>query len=195
MTDELKPCPFKFGDIISNGWASDDNPTKTGFFVRTVRSRGKLNPGIHVELTDGKGKMWQTPWRHGHKLTRTPTPATPQGAPETLPEVLAIHPNALKVSFEGRGVLTPPAEILETGVPLPEYTLKATSDARIADLEGALTMMKQSMTHKYLVRHAATARNEALEEIVIHFKLFETLESEGVVIALQQYISDLGKDA
>lgn len=78
MNDELKPCLFKFGDLISNGFASDDNPTKTGFFVRTVRRTGRLNPGMHVELTNGKGKMWQTPWRHGHRLTRTHTHSAPE---------------------------------------------------------------------------------------------------------------------
>ena len=112
--------------------------------------------------------------------TRTPTPAAPQtgyswtnsapqGAPETLPEVLAIHPNALKVSFEGRGVLTPPAQIMETGEPLPEYTLKATSDARRAALqaerdEDANQLDSARHTVDVLTARIATARNEALEE-------------------------------
>lgn len=50
----------KFGDRITNPYASDDNPRKTGFFVREYRQKGKLNPGWFYEITDGKGKFWST---------------------------------------------------------------------------------------------------------------------------------------
>lgn len=42
---------FKFGDIIENGWAGYENPTRIGIFVR-YRHRT-------IELTDGKGKFWE----------------------------------------------------------------------------------------------------------------------------------------
>lgn len=41
---------FKFGDIIENGWASEDNPIRVGIFVKKV-SKG-------FECTNGKGKFW-----------------------------------------------------------------------------------------------------------------------------------------
>ena len=49
----------KFGDRIKNPWASDDNPTKVGIFVRQFRRTGKLNPGTIWEFTDGNGKFWE----------------------------------------------------------------------------------------------------------------------------------------
>lgn len=42
---------FKFGDIIENGWASVDNPTRIGIFVRRKKRT--------IELTDGRGKFWE----------------------------------------------------------------------------------------------------------------------------------------
>lgn len=41
---------FQFGDIIENGWASKDNPTKRGVFLRYLHRTGKLNPGKHAVL-------------------------------------------------------------------------------------------------------------------------------------------------
>ncbi|GAA5417949.1 hypothetical protein Pryu01_03027 [Paraliobacillus ryukyuensis] len=43
---------FKFGDIIENGWASKDNPTRIGIFVRHKKKT--------IEKTNGKGKFWET---------------------------------------------------------------------------------------------------------------------------------------
>lgn len=43
---------MKFGDIIVNGWASEDNPHRVGIFVK---SNGKT-----IHLTDGKGNFWDT---------------------------------------------------------------------------------------------------------------------------------------
>ena len=51
---------FKFGDILINGWASEDNPSRYGIFVKKV-SKG-------YELTDGKGKFWVTS-KDNHKLS------------------------------------------------------------------------------------------------------------------------------
>lgn len=32
--DELKPCKFKKGDILRNGWTSEANPTHLSVFVK-----------------------------------------------------------------------------------------------------------------------------------------------------------------
>lgn len=50
----------KFGDTIINKMASFDNPRRYGFFVRVIRRRGFLNPGVWWECTDGLGSFWQT---------------------------------------------------------------------------------------------------------------------------------------
>jgi hypothetical protein len=70
-TAELKPC---FGDIIENGWASENNPTRVGYFVREGRRTGRLNPGRYFEVTDGKGKFWNLPLDSDHKITVKPCP-------------------------------------------------------------------------------------------------------------------------
>ena len=48
---------FKFGDIIENGWASNDNPTKRGVFVRYMYRSGKMNPGKHAVLLFDSGGL------------------------------------------------------------------------------------------------------------------------------------------
>lgn len=58
----MKP---RFGDLIVNGWASMENPTRVGIFVRA-------NKGSR-ELTDGSGKFWESSL-HNHRLTVAPTP-------------------------------------------------------------------------------------------------------------------------
>lgn len=52
-----KPC---FGEWLRGIYASADNPTRDGMYVRTIRLRGKVNKGIFFELTDGKGRFWRT---------------------------------------------------------------------------------------------------------------------------------------
>ncbi|MDF1509718.1 hypothetical protein PZE06_16380 [Robertmurraya sp. DFI.2.37] len=47
----MREIKFQFGDIIENGWASEDNPIRKGIFVRHKK---KL-----IELTDGQGKFWE----------------------------------------------------------------------------------------------------------------------------------------
>ncbi|WP_068672305.1 hypothetical protein [Oceanobacillus sp. Castelsardo] len=42
---------FMFGDIIENGWAGENNPTKIGIFIR--------HKAKTIELTNGKGKFWE----------------------------------------------------------------------------------------------------------------------------------------
>ncbi len=66
---ERKP---KFGDVVINGWASDDNPQKQGYFVRKIKRTGKLNPGTFWELTDRDGKFWSASANKGHKLSVIP---------------------------------------------------------------------------------------------------------------------------
>ncbi|MGG3452539.1 hypothetical protein, partial [Paenibacillus rhizolycopersici] len=42
---------FKFGDLIENHYASEDNPRRKGIFI-------KKNSKGHFEMTDGKGSFW-----------------------------------------------------------------------------------------------------------------------------------------
>jgi len=62
----------RFGDIVENGWASVDNPTRTGFFVRQGCRTGRMNAGPYVEVTDGHGKFWELPMDKGHRVTFRP---------------------------------------------------------------------------------------------------------------------------
>lgn len=73
----------RFGDTIENGWASEDNPTRVGIFVREGRRTGRLNPGRYFEVTDGNGKFWELPVTTDHKITVTPAALTPPTEPET----------------------------------------------------------------------------------------------------------------
>lgn len=51
---------WKFGDVIENTAASEDNPTRRGYFVRAGNRIGAtLNPGRYAELTDGAGMFWE----------------------------------------------------------------------------------------------------------------------------------------
>lgn len=57
MTDITKQDELNFGDVVENGWASDSNPHKRGYFIRyATRQRQKC-----AELTDGKGEIWHCP--------------------------------------------------------------------------------------------------------------------------------------
>ena len=67
---ELSPS---FGDVVENGWASEDNPTRRGFFVRAFKVAGRMDPGLTWEITDGKGKFWTfKPRDIGERLTVVP---------------------------------------------------------------------------------------------------------------------------
>lgn len=48
----IRGMSMKFGDIVVNGWASENNPHRIGIFVR--------NKGKTIQLTDGKGHFWET---------------------------------------------------------------------------------------------------------------------------------------
>lgn len=56
-SEELHP---KFLDIIENGWASESNPRKYGYYLKTIHRSGRLNPGKYFTLTNGKGDFWET---------------------------------------------------------------------------------------------------------------------------------------
>jgi hypothetical protein len=69
----------KFGDVIENGWASENNPTRRGYFVREFVRRGRLNPGRTWQITDGRGRFWEfKPSDIGERLTVIPSPLPPQ---------------------------------------------------------------------------------------------------------------------
>lgn len=63
-----------FGDIVENGWASEDNPTRRGYFVRAFRRTGRMNAGLKWEITDGKGKFWELMPLGDHRISVSPTP-------------------------------------------------------------------------------------------------------------------------
>lgn len=70
MSERLKA---KFGDLVENGWASEGNPTRIGYFVREfTRPRKQMNPGLTWEITDGNGKFWELKPTGEHKITVTP---------------------------------------------------------------------------------------------------------------------------
>jgi hypothetical protein len=50
---------MKFGDIVVNHMASDQNPTKKGVFVKRGHRTGGYNPGDYVVLTNMKRKFWE----------------------------------------------------------------------------------------------------------------------------------------
>lgn len=52
---------WHFGDVVENQWASLDNPTRRGYFVRYIDRTGRLNPGRYAEITDSYGKFWECP--------------------------------------------------------------------------------------------------------------------------------------
>lgn len=49
----------KFGDKMRNPWASEQNPTRDGYFVRKKHVTGNFNAGLWYEMTDGDGKFWE----------------------------------------------------------------------------------------------------------------------------------------
>ena len=68
---ELLPMP-KFGEWLRGIYASESNPHRDGMYVRTIRRTGKLNPGVHYEVTDGNGKFWQYPAQSVERLATPP---------------------------------------------------------------------------------------------------------------------------
>ncbi len=192
MTDELKPCPF------------------CGKEPNTFKYNGTLQAqcqGDHKECAGSDVVAPIAMWN-----TRTPTPANvkaraeryaralgaaPQeGAPETIdsrfPEIINAW---IDISFGAEADGSIEGEwhdgpVIE-GTKSRQYTRKDLSDARIAEFEAALASARRELAKAD--DNFATARNEALEAIAKHFELFETLESEGIVMAIRQYIADVEK--
>ena len=54
---------MKFGDIVINHWASENNPIREVFVVGKKHRSGRVNPGPYLEVTDGKGKFWEIGYR------------------------------------------------------------------------------------------------------------------------------------
>lgn len=70
------PATPEFGDIVENGWASEENPTRKGYFVRAFKRVGRMNPGLTWEVTDRAGRFWEVqPRVIGDRLTVTPQAA------------------------------------------------------------------------------------------------------------------------
>jgi hypothetical protein len=49
----------KFGDMMRNPWASESNPQRDGYFVRSTRRTGRMNPGLWYQMTGRNGKFWE----------------------------------------------------------------------------------------------------------------------------------------
>ena len=69
-----------FGDWFTGIYASDDNPTKHGMYVRTIRRTGRMNNGTFYELTDGKGEFWQSSVENCEPRTDPAAPVIPVGS-------------------------------------------------------------------------------------------------------------------
>ncbi len=55
----MKISEFKFGDIIKNKYASDDDPFLYGYLLKIIERHDGPNPGIYFDLTDGNGYFWE----------------------------------------------------------------------------------------------------------------------------------------
>jgi hypothetical protein len=55
----MKTKKLRFGDLIENGYASKNNPHRTGIFVKYYYRHGKVNPGKTNVLTNGSGDFWE----------------------------------------------------------------------------------------------------------------------------------------
>lgn len=68
MADDLKG--LKFGDLVENGYASEDSPRRVSIFVRRGNRSGRINSGPYIQVTDGKGNFWEFSTSGNHKLSR-----------------------------------------------------------------------------------------------------------------------------
>lgn len=93
---ELIPAPT-FGDTIENGWASEENPTRVGYFVEQGRRTGKMNAGPYIRVTDGRGKFWELPITRDHKIKVTPAAWNTHPTEDRLVGALEEAERALEV--------------------------------------------------------------------------------------------------
>lgn len=101
-----------FGDVVENGYASEDNPTRRGFFVRAFKRTGRMNPGLTWEITDKAGKFWEIqPAIIGERLTVIPaarSEAQPSGY-DGLRQALA---EAIEFAEQDWQALTPEGDAM-----------------------------------------------------------------------------------
>jgi hypothetical protein len=57
INDGRKP---EFGDPMRNPWAGESNPTRDAYFVKSKVVTGRMNPGLWYQMTDKKGKFWDS---------------------------------------------------------------------------------------------------------------------------------------
>lgn len=79
----------KFGDRLRGIYASPNNPQRDGIYVETIHRTGRLNPGKHYRLTNGKGSFWIYP-------AESVTPID-EATPETRPDD-QLPPNRVPIS-------------------------------------------------------------------------------------------------
>ena len=66
---------IQFGDAILNRAASESNPRRVGYYVETVRRKGRVvNPGTYLRLTDKRGDFWEHGATNGHLVLMTDQP-------------------------------------------------------------------------------------------------------------------------
>lgn len=133
----------RFGDVVENGWASEDNPTRRGYFVRLGWRTGKMNAGRYWEITDRKGKFWELMPYGDHKITVTPSP---DGAD-------AVQAGRIYVSNGGIYRQLPGAE--------PE--LLASASATSLTISDAMVERGIAALQPYGLRLAPVVMREALE--------------------------------
>ena len=97
---ELIPAPT-FGDTIENGWASEENPTRVGYFVEQGRRTGKMNAGPYIRVTDGRGKFWELPITRDHKIKVTPAAWNTRPTEDRLVGALEEAERALEEIADG----------------------------------------------------------------------------------------------
>lgn len=83
----------KFGEWLRGIYASESNPHRDGMYVRTIRRTGKLNPGVHYEVTDGNGEFWMCPAQSVERLATTPAAQVQQEAVDVESALEAGDPN------------------------------------------------------------------------------------------------------
>ena len=88
----------KFGEWLRGIYASESNPHRDGMYVRTIRRTGRLNPGVHYEVTDGNGLFWQYPAQSVERLDRQVAAALRMGGYREGTEAEAAHSAAEGVS-------------------------------------------------------------------------------------------------
>lgn len=95
------PATPSFGDVVENGWASEENPTRKGYFVRAFKRIGRMNPGLTWEVTDRAGRFWEVqPRIIGDRLTVTPQAAALEAQQARIAE-LEVENERLRLTMLG----------------------------------------------------------------------------------------------